>query len=421
MRCNLWRHFLAGVALVGGVAVSESANAGDVAPAIGSDLRTQQLFVDSGTSLTNEFALVNCTDPSCCAPAECDFGCGDGCGEGCGEGCGGGSDITIGGWVQMGYHNGVTPLSTTRNQGLAFNDHPHRFNLHQGWLFAEKVADGSCGLDWGCRADIMYGVDAAQTQSFGNPAGSFDFGGSWTRGGGYGFALPQLYGELASGDWSVKIGHFYTLIGYEVVTAPDNFFYSHALTMFNSEPFTHTGALATYSAGDNMTLYGGWTAGWDTGFDQLNNGSSFLGGFSTSLSDDVTFTYIATAGELGWRGNGYSHSLVLDVAVSDKLQYVVQSDLVRTNDHDANPATPGKDDDIGINQYLIYSLSDKVGVGTRVEWWKNEGRSQYAATVGVNVKPMDNVIIRPEIRHDWKLAAPDSTATTFGMDAIITF
>ena len=321
----------------------------------------------------------------------------------------------------MGYHNGITPLSTTRNQGLAFNDHPHRFNLHQGWLFAEKVADGSCGLDWGFRADVMYGVDAAQTQAFGNPAGSFDFGGSWTRGAGYGFALPQLYGELASGDWSVKIGHFYTLIGYEVVTAPDNFFYSHALTMFNSEPFTHTGALATYSAGDNMTLYGGWTAGWDTGFDQLNNGSSFLGGFSTSLSDDVTFTYIATAGELGWRGNGYSHSLVLDVAVSDKLQYVVQSDLVRTNDHDANPATPGKDDDIGINQYLIYSLSDKVGVGTRVEWWKNEGRSQYAATVGVNVKPMDNVIIRPEIRHDWKLAAPDSTATTFGMDAIITF
>ena len=40
----------------------------------------------------------------------------------------------------------------------------------------------------------------------------------------YGFALPQVYGEVAMGDLSVKMGHFFTIIGYEVVTAPDNFF-----------------------------------------------------------------------------------------------------------------------------------------------------------------------------------------------------
>ena len=42
---------------------------------------------------------------------------------------------------------------------------------------------------------------------------------------------------------------------YEYVAAPDNFFSSHAFTMFNSEPFTHTGSLgqvkATFGIGFN--------------------------------------------------------------------------------------------------------------------------------------------------------------------------
>ena len=63
----------------------------------------------------------------------------------------------------------------------------------------------------------------------------------------YGWAMPQAYGEVGYGDWSVKVGHFFTPVGYEVVPATGNFFYSHSLTLFNSEPFTHTGVLGTYS------------------------------------------------------------------------------------------------------------------------------------------------------------------------------
>jgi hypothetical protein len=89
----------------------------------------------------------------------------------------------------------------------------------------------------------MYGIDANNTQAFGNNPGRWDFSGQFQHGE-YGWALPQLYLEVAYYDLSVKAGHFYTFIGYEVVPAPDNFFYSHAFTMNNSEPFTHTGALA---------------------------------------------------------------------------------------------------------------------------------------------------------------------------------
>ncbi len=69
----------------------------------------------------------------------------------------------------------------------------------------------------------------------------------------------------------------------EPFVAPDNFFYNHAFTMFNAEPFTHTGALGEYAAGD-VTLYGGWTLGWDTGFNNNDNsGTFFLGGLSGSV------------------------------------------------------------------------------------------------------------------------------------------
>ncbi len=146
-----------------------------------------------------------------------------------------GDVLNIGGWFQGGYHSESNDL---------FNNQPDDFNLHQAWLYAEKVAESKDGrLGFGFRIDGMYGIDSGDTQSFGNNPGVFDNDDSFDRGGGYGWAIPQLYGEVAGENWSVKIGHFYTLIGYEVVTAPDNFFYSHAMTMFLSEPFTHTGAV----------------------------------------------------------------------------------------------------------------------------------------------------------------------------------
>lgn len=364
---------------------------------------------DEGCSILGGlFGRFSCGDDSCDSCDIIDDCCADAC-----DGCGDDNGIDIGGWLQAGYHN--------RNNGL-FNSHPDRFNVHQAWLYAEKVADGSDGIGFGGRVDFMYGVDAADTQAFGNNPGNFDFANGWDHGQ-YGFAMPQLYAEVAYGDLSVIVGHFYTLLGYEVVTAPDNFFYSHAYTMYNSEAFTHTGALATYTASDNLTLYAGWTLGWDTGFDQRFGGSSFLGGYSVGLGDNASFTHIITAGDFGNIGDGFSQSLVLDVALTDDLNYVVQSDILRTNGMNSTNT-----DTIGLNQYLLYTVNDKLAVGGRAEWWKTNGTSIYAMTAGLNIRPMDNVVIRPEIRFDWEPAGTNTVVAAdaegkgqFGVDVILTF
>ncbi len=326
------------------------------------------------------------------------------------------SDIDIGGWTQWGY--------TSKSTGL-FNTNPDRFNNHQSWIYLEKATDGSEGIDFGGRVDVMYGTDSGDTQAFGNNPGNWDFMNGFDNGAGYGWAFPQAYLEVAMGDLSVKAGHFYTLLGYEVVTAPDNFFFSHAFTMYNSEAFTHTGALATYTATDNVTVYGGWTAGWDTGFDQFEEGSSFLGGFSVGLGDDVTFTYITTAGNFGAIGDGYSHSIVVDVALTDDLNYVFQSDVL--NNHNIPGLAPGiRNETVGVNQYLFYTISDRVAVGGRAEWWKSDSDSVYAVTAGVNIKPHANLIIRPEIRYQadpgqQNAGIASNEDAIFGVDAILTY
>jgi hypothetical protein len=230
------------------------------------------------------------------------------------------SNLEIGGWTELGFTNNNVPLSQSYNDLLSFNDVPDHLHLNQQWFYFGKKTDGSCGLDLGGRIDMVYGTDAQKTQAFGNPGagvrneGTFDA--PWDNGE-YGWAIPQLYGEVAMGDLTTKVGHFFTPMGYEVIPATGNFFYTHSYTMFNSEPFTHTGVLSTYTGIEGLTLYGGWTLGWDTGFDQLNSGNNWLGGFSTELTEGATFTYISTYGNFGWRdgggNNSYNHSIVLDL------------------------------------------------------------------------------------------------------------
>jgi len=121
--------------------------------------------------------------------------------------------------------------------------------LNQFYGVLERTTDISknCGWFLGGRVDYMWGSDFFFTTAAGldgTPDGNTP---RWntTDSQLYGFAMPQLYVETDYDDLRVKWGHFYTIIGYEVVPVIGNFFYSHAYTMQYGEPFTHTGALAS--------------------------------------------------------------------------------------------------------------------------------------------------------------------------------
>jgi hypothetical protein len=390
----------------------------------------------------------------------CGNGCGNGCvcGNGCNSSCGNGwgclgdcclgdawtlqsylqpccdKSITYGGWTSWGYYNHSERLSREDFDELSFNDAPHEFSVDQLWFYTEKVAEAdACSADWGYRFDVMYGRHGHAAQAYGNDGGTWDV--TFDHGH-YEWALPQLYAEVAFGDWSVKLGKWFTPVGYEVIPSTGNFFYSHTLTHYNSEPFSHTGVLGTYSGYDDATIYTGWALGWDTGFDQFDGGNIFVGGLTYNVAEDVALTYLVTVGNFGWKSEGefgFSHHFVGIFDLSENWQYVLQHDFLDTEGIPGDDDTDGQDK--GVSNYLFYTLNDCWKVGGRFEWWKSdnvipdEDASFYNIAGGINYHATANLVFRPEIRYDWTPSDEayddefdvDYNQTWFGIDAVLTY
>ena len=358
--------------------------------------------------------------------------------------------IEWGGWVSAGFYNNAWGRTKDPGNGpLTMRSYADGMTLDQMWLYAEKVADnGGYGIDWGGHVDFIWGADGPDTQAFGD--GGWD--GDWFTSGdqNYGSAMPQLYGELAINDWNIKAGHFYTLLGYEVVPAPENFFYSHNY-MMNFQPYTHMGALVSRKVlHDRVELTGGWVNGWDNGWLNPTDASMFLGSAALQLSDKTSLTYALTFGDTNQTlpneffvtggQNTFLQSIVLQMEMTSRLTYVFESDF-GTNNGDGSGTRSGAQRWYGIANYLFYQLNPCLSVGGRWEWFRFEagqGQNYNSAsmniselTFGLNYKPRPNVTLRPEIR--WDMSENDgvadfpfdnytrSTQFSGGMDLIVTF
>jgi hypothetical protein len=120
------------------------------------------------------------------------------------------------------------------------------------------------------------------------------------------------------------------------------------------------------------------------------------------------------------------HSLILDITVCEKWNYVIQNDYLRIES--APDGTQLGDDDVGIVQYLFYTCNDCWKFGVRGEWWHNDGDSHNVLTYGFNYRPHANLVIRPEMRHHWSNVVDpadpnggDLREDIFAVDAILTY
>lgn len=375
-------------------------------------------------------------------------------------------NLKIGGWLNSSISANMNSNSDGFNGPVTFNDRTGELQMNQLNLYLQKAINVSGdAFDIGGRIDVMYGTDAAFTQAYGSFG--FDPGtladsdrGNWDlnlSGHGerfYGLALPQAYAEfnLPFGNGiAVKAGHFYTPIGYEVVTAPDNFFITKPYTMQYGEPFTHTGILATYAANSNWTVMGGAvtgsnSGGWDGNWDRDLGNWAWLGGV-TWTSDDAG-TSLAITSTAGERSENASDSWAMYSVVgkhnfTDKLHYIIQHDhgfadnVWTANGNATDPANPNQNAEwYGLNQYLIYDVNDKVSAGLRAEWFRDhngfrvngpgrcfaaagnvgnnfacgsnygtsyvqEGSGYYAVTAGLSYKPAKWLNLRPNLRYDF--------------------
>jgi hypothetical protein len=337
------------------------------------------------------------------------------------------------GWVNGGIMANVHNPADHFNGPITFADRDYgQFNQFYGIL--EKTIDtGGCGWDWGGRVDVLYGSDYVFTMATGLELRD-DITPHWNvkqfPGGPsnpeYGLAVPQFYLEVGYNDLAVKLGHFYTILGYEVVPATGNFFYTHAYTMQYGEPFTHTGALATYKYSDTTNLIGAIVNGWDHFDRETDTGAGILGltwdgGNGLTLAASVIFSpnEFNIYGDLTNR-NAYSLVASYTFGACDQWQYVFQHDYGWQ--HDGNAFTPGLSAEwYGVNQYLFYTINDCWKAGARFEWFRDDDGARvtglrnpnnaifgdsfagnfWEMTVGLNWTPSANLTVRPELRYDW--------------------
>lgn len=398
-----------------------------------------------------------------------DVGKGDPCQGGKGSSRWLGDRWTLDGFIDLGGTVNADNPANRFNGPMTFNDR-NDFLMNQLYLSLGREADnGGSGFDWGARVDFLYGTDYIFTQSIGletQPNGDNAWNGLTTGLGNpnlYGLAMPQAYVDLAYNKLNFRVGHFYTIMGYEGVAATSNFFYSHAYTMQYGEPFTHSGGLLTWT-GDRLTVHGGVVNGWDK-TDAVTDKMAFLGGVTyTPDHEKYSLTLTAISGEEdGTTPNPAppatsprtAYSLVFDYHITSRLEYVFQHD--NGIQHDA--FGPNVDAEwYGVNQYLFYTLNDCWKFGARFEWFRDDdgyrisaapvrvggpaglgimlpggpmdlAGNYYNATFGANWTPRSNINVRPEVRWDWSdgtVAGPFDGFTkdsqfTASVDAIITF
>lgn len=332
--------------------------------------------------------------------------------------------LTADGWIDAGYtYNAATPADGF-NGPVTFNDRSRTLLLNQFYLYLERPVDVLGGAwDLGGRADFVFGTDAAFTQTFGDAGSTWDYRLLDNRL--YQVAFPQAYLEVFApfGDGlSVKLGHFYTIIGSESVMAPDNFFYSHAYAMQYGEPFTHTGILGRYPVTEELEITAGAVTGsqfggWDGAFDRSLENWGFLGGLTWTGAEGQTTaslngSYGSARGQPGVDVGLYS--LVIQHDLTPTLHYRFQHDYGRLMGTDLEADTAW----YGMVQYLTFDLADRWYLGLRAEWFRDNAglrvlaparepalganpASYYAVTAGLNWRPSDWLTLRQNVRCDW--------------------
>lgn len=314
-------------------------------------------------------------------------------------------------------NSGKQAIPTSGNSNLLGNVRSTELSLNQLWLGVRRDLDTRRGFDWGFRADLLFGTDAWLAQNFGDA--TFDYDMDFNRD--YYFSVPRLYASFGYEKFSMKIGKFESLLGYETLESPDAFFYSRS-NLFYTMPQTHTGVLGEYRFHPTFRLAFGYVLGADNSFENRFDDHGFLGAFYWRPVSSLGVCYAIyladrghgryANGETHFGGTIYQHSLTLDWNISKRWNYVFQWSL---GDRDGGHRSPSAHY-FGSAHYLTYCVNRKLSVGLRLEQIHSNGPmvvsgfgtpltgyyegDLFGLSFGLNWMPYQRLSVRPELRYD---------------------
>ncbi len=335
--------------------------------------------------------------------------------------------LDIRGYFDAGWTvNPDSPLSRF-NGPDGYNDLSNQPTLDQFYLIAERVTkvENDCGVDYGYRADVMYGTDAHFVQTTKGTEWDSDWsGGSFY----YGLAMPQLYGQLQYNKLTLQGGHYYAPCGYENAMPTENFFYSHSYGFLYGMPTTLTGGFATYKLQDKLLINGGLDTGWND-FEALNGKLNAMFGVNWTSSDKdgkvnvISEWFIGNMSAPGVAGTRTAAVTDITLKLGSKWHYILENTVCWDSENVTTGAAAAW---TGFTNYLLYDINDCWGAGFRYEYFEDLngavvpgvglggfppglapapiavlGSKYNDLTLGLNWKPNKNVTMRSEVRWDW--------------------
>ncbi|WP_024882245.1 outer membrane beta-barrel protein [Methylosinus sp. LW3] len=332
--------------------------------------------------------------------------------------------LTVTGYLDGGVAVNFANPFNRLNWGHLFTDRANTPQFNQGVLTVQRPLDPKeKGYDFGFKVQGLIGTDARYTHFLGeldyaiHDRTQLDIVEA--------YAVAHLPWFTANGI-DVKVGQFVTLEGAEVITAPDNLFYTHSYIFNFGIPLKHTGVMVHADLTDWLLVHAGVTSGVNTslGWPGDNNaGVSFHGGVGFNLLDG-NLTVLATTHigpenpkqldplGVGWPGGvvggvpvacackpsstlRYINDITITWKATEDLTFITDLNYIRDDGWNlisvtglpggtlaaidtrfgtnlsGLPNRPQGVEGYGVAQYASYKVNDVVKVNGRVEFWRD--------------------------------------------------
>lgn len=288
------------------------------------------------------------------------------------------------------------PKDPRENRLRAFDRPANTFSLNLVQLSLERKALelNSAGF----RLDMVAGRDVQFFQARGLDTGDFD--------------LEQAFitykAPLGEG-LTLTFGKFVTLLGAEVIEAPNNFNTSRSFLFGFAIPFTHTGLLLNYPLTPMIDLTVGVVNGWDN-VDDNNNAKTGIGRVGFNIAENLSAAIAGIYGAEQDDGDGPKRWVIDFVSTYKPLPELT---LVLNYDYGHEDEAVLIDTRLreavwqGVALIAHYAFTEKFGLAIRGEYFSDDdgartGTAQdlWEVTLTAGYKWVKNFETRLEYRHD---------------------
>ena len=230
--------------------------------------------------------------------------------------------------------------------------------------------------------------------------------------------MQAVIGYKTKGGILIEAGRFLTHMGYEVITAQDNWNYSRGVLFGYMVPFWHQGIKVTVPVLEKLSIMALVVNGWNNSHD-LNDDKNYGAQVAYTPTETlaITFNYLtgkepATASTTARGGDlKNAYELISTYKASQKLSFAVDANML-TYDTAVKSSSA-----TGAALYARYAFAKNWAVSPRFEYLDDKdnlalaasfpsGQKLTTATVTFENKLSENLLWRAEYRSDLSTEKP---------------